>query len=628
MTSTATPLTLTNSGNDFLSGLLSADVTINGTDTVVWMLATDLTGNGNLSALNGTGNIDVQSGTLVTDETADAPGLPDYNGAITLDAGGTLKYYDTQDGDGFGTGTLDLKGGTLQNSSGGLAIVNNPIVVNGPVTTSSQGQRFKLAGALNIASGSIDVIGILVIDAGLKGSGAITLDGDELDVAGSNPTYTGNVTVNSGTIIVDNDNALGTGDLVADLAGEGLLESAAIGDPVLDNHLIVQAGTLDIQGQFTFPSGVTIDGDASLDLQGAGTQVDVSGPLAGTGDVVTNDESFQTTGATTGFTGDIDGQQQNPGGGTTTPTTVPNGPFALVTLSVSSTEIDLFWHSNSNNESGFTVERSTGGGAFVVIATLPAGTISYQNINLDPSTTYEYRVRAFNSLGNSSYTGVATATTLATGETPLPPPAIVPTTVPNGPFGLVVTPFSPTEIVLNWHDNADNEAGFAVERSLGNSGNWTVVNLLPANTTTFDDTTLQASTVYTYRVRAFNAIGSSSYAGPNSAETLPTGSTTHTHTPTPPTVTTVPNGPYAITGHSIPGTGISLQWHDNSDNEDGFILERQTGNGLFEPLTELPPGSISYIDNTAIAGDTYTYRVYAFNDLGDSSIATSSPITA
>ena len=510
-----------------------------------------------------------------------------------------------------------------------MAILSNPVSVIGTSNISSRGQKFKFTDSVNLAgSGSIDIFGTVALTGSISGSGDIIMDGDELDVGGSNPSFTGNVTVHSGTIEVVQDDALGNGNLVADLESQGVLESVSSVDPVLDNPLTVQTGTLILEGQFTFPSGVTIDSNANLGLQGAGTQVVVSGPLAGGGDVETGGESFTPTGSTTGFTGAIDGKSSNPSGGSTNPTTVPNGPFGLVALGLSSTEINLYWHSNSSNESGFAVERSSDGGSFTVVATLPAGTTTYPDTDLDPSTTYQYRVRAFNSMGNSSYTGVAMATTLTSGATAIPAPVGTPTSVPNGPFALSTTPYGSTQINLTWHDNANNEAGYAVERSEGTSDVWTVIMLLPADSTFYFDTTLAPATQYIYRVRAFNALGDSSYAGPSSTSTLPGGSTARTPISTPPSVTTVPNGPFALSAQVISATQIDLAWHDNSDDADGYLLERQTGDGDFEPLANLAPDSVSFTDDTVTAGNTYTYRLFAFNDFGDSSIATSVGVSA
>lgn len=54
-------------------------------------------------------------------------------------------------------------------------------------------------------------------------------------------------------------------------------------------------------------------------------------------------------------------------------------------------------------EEGFKIERKTGeGGVFSDIKTVEAGSTSYSDTGLSASTTYYYRVKAYNDGGNSA----------------------------------------------------------------------------------------------------------------------------------------------------------------------------------------------------------------------------------
>ncbi len=97
-----------------------------------------------------------------------------------------------------------------------------------------------------------------------------------------------------------------------------------------------------------------------------------------------------------------DGQPQDP----------PAAPSNLTATATSSTEIQLQWDDNSNNETEFRVELRGPGGNFVDIGSVPADSTQVTVIQLDPMTTYDFQVRARNSGGNSAYTNVASATTL------------------------------------------------------------------------------------------------------------------------------------------------------------------------------------------------------------------------
>ncbi|MEI6396426.1 MAG: fibronectin type III domain-containing protein, partial [Verrucomicrobiota bacterium] len=62
----------------------------------------------------------------------------------------------------------------------------------------------------------------------------------------------------------------------------------------------------------------------------------------------------------------------------------------------------------------------------------------------------------------------------------------------------------------------------------------------------------------------------------------------------------------------------SLAWKDNSTNEDGFQIERQTSSG-WQPLATVAANSKTFTDASAAAQrTTYTYRVLAFNVAGRS----------
>ncbi|MFP4395332.1 MAG: DNRLRE domain-containing protein [Anaerolineales bacterium] len=100
------------------------------------------------------------------------------------------------------------------------------------------------------------------------------------------------------------------------------------------------------------------------------------------------------------------------------PTLTPAAPSNLSAASASSTQIDLTWNDNSDNESGFKIERSPNGSSdWTQITTVGAGVTSHSNSGLSDDTPYYYRVRAYNSHGNSGYSNVASATTGS------PPPA-------------------------------------------------------------------------------------------------------------------------------------------------------------------------------------------------------------
>jgi fibronectin type 3 domain-containing protein len=92
-------------------------------------------------------------------------------------------------------------------------------------------------------------------------------------------------------------------------------------------------------------------------------------------------------------------------------TTVPVRPASLVATAVSSSQVHLSWQDNGGNEQGFRIQRKTGTGKWSLVATLAANATSYQDMGVSAGTTYNYRVQAYNAVGNSRFSAIASATT-------------------------------------------------------------------------------------------------------------------------------------------------------------------------------------------------------------------------
>src|SRR4029450_3673278 len=100
----------------------------------------------------------------------------------------------------------------------------------------------------------------------------------------------------------------------------------------------------------------------------------------------------------------------------------------------------------------------------------------------------------------------------------------------------------------------------------------------------------------------------------------PTRTSTQTRTPTSTPTRAPPAAPSNLTATAISGTQINLAWQDNSNNENGFKIERCQGNSCtnFAEIAQVG-ANVTVFSDTGLTPDTqYGYRVRAFNALGDS----------
>lgn len=286
---------------------------------------------------------------------------------------------------------------------------------------------------------------------------------------------------------------------------------------------------------------------------------------------------------------------------TSTPRILP--PSNLTASAGSSNQIVLNWTDNSNNEIGFTIERSFFDGttltAFTEIARVGKDVTFYRDGLISPAITYFYRVKAFaedtaedikNGVKNESlYSNEVSHELFA-----FAPSNLISTTT--------TTPYN-----LTWKDNSDNETGFEIERSESFESGFTKIGTVAANITTYSDTTAVANTTYYYRVRATISGGRvSGYSNVIS--------------PTGPTI----NSPSDLvaTGYSSLGPpevhGISLSWTDNSTNEVGFFVEEKTvDTPTYKEVLWVPANSGTGAMGITVIGLTVSsqhfYRIRAFN---------------
>jgi autotransporter-associated beta strand protein len=207
------------------------------------------TGNGTLT-LSGsntyTGGTTLNTGTLVIGNTAAAG-----TGTITQSSGSSLLKFDTT--------------GTVSNAMSIYNVASN--------------QTMTLSGSITAQNTTYDVASgtTLSINGTISGSGGVTKNGTgTLSISGNN-TFTGNTTVNSGTLRAGAANALGDSLEVVVNSGGSLLIAAS---EAIDNAAAVKlnGGTIEFDGNVTETLGAfTLLANSTIDMAGGNIWLQFSG---------------------------------------------------------------------------------------------------------------------------------------------------------------------------------------------------------------------------------------------------------------------------------------------------------------------------------------------------------------
>ena len=280
------------------------------------------------------------------------------------------------------------------------------------------------------------------------------------------------------------------------------------------------------------------------------------------------------------------------------PVVPPIPPENLTYSDLFSKSVRLSWSDMSEDEEGFRLERSQSSEFNLVDAiTLDPDMTTYQDINLLPSTDYYYRIVAFNAAGDSDFSYTLE---LRTPDDVVELPA---------PTSLELQEATVSSIRMRWQHHSDNEDGFYVEFSTDGGQTFTPAGTTAANVTTYTHTGLDPDTTYSYRINAYRGDQISEYSNTLQVKT----------NAQPPLA---PEAPTLLQAQTILADRVTLTWRDNSDNENGFHLERAENDDFSNSTTiDLDADQTSYPDTNLVPATTYYYRIQAYNTSGNSAFA-------
>lgn len=164
--------------------------------------------------------------------------------------------------------------------------------------------------------------------------------------------------------------------------------------------------------------------------------------------------------------------------------------------------------SNSLDNDNFVFSYSFDGNEFTDMLTLSSGDSGQFSYAFSPSTSSQLWIRVEDtnrSPGNKSLDELVIDHMYVLIETNQGTP-------PVAPSNLQVSSIEGTNIDLIWTDNALDETGFSVERTLNGENNWLEIANLPTDSNSYQDSALSPNTQYQYRVRAYNFGGNSPYS--------------------------------------------------------------------------------------------------------------------
>jgi len=181
-----------------------------------------------------------------------------------------------------------------------------------------------------------------------------------------------------------------------------------------------------------------------------------------------------------------------------------------------------------------------------------------------------------------------------------------------------------SKATLTWTDNSLNETGFTIQRAAdaGFTTGLTAFTVGP-NVATYTDDTIKNNQTYYYRVFASNLVGSPQLGFPTATAVSAYSNTAVAGAGQPPA------DPSNLNATTVTSTSVTLVWTDNSNNEDGFLIQRAENNGFSQGLTTFTvgPDIATFTDTTAQPNTRYYYRVRSFSGLGNSGFSNTVSVT-
>ena len=294
--------------------------------------------------------------------------------------------------------------------------------------------------------------------------------------------------------------------------------------------------------------------------------------------------------------------------GSSTPTvSAPSTPSTLTySSSINSYNSTRVTWGSVSGATKYVLERAINGGSFSQVYSGTA--TSYTDYGLNSSTTrVQYRVKATNSGGSSSYRTGSVSTVYYTK------PNVAPTTPSS--ISVPSTVYGGKSFTVSWGSSTDSDgnlSGYKLEQSTNGGSTWSQVYQGSGTSTTI---TLAFGTATQVMLRAYDSSNAHSDYKASGTSTV-----INNKAPSAPPSITVP---LSIHG----GKTAAITWaaaSDSDGNLSGYILERSVNSGSFSQLYK--GTAKSYTDSITKGWNTVQYRVCAYDSYNEKSSYTTAQV--
>jgi titin len=274
----------------------------------------------------------------------------------------------------------------------------------------------------------------------------------------------------------------------------------------------------------------------------------------------------------------------------------PTGPpLPPVNLSCTSGDgfVEITWEQPESDGgisvTGYSIEKKEGPNTRLI--DLNGMTLIYRDNDVTNGDQYSYRIRSINPAGDSSFTESIDCIPLGKPSTPL-----------NLEYK-VRRYFS----LVSWSPPEDNGGSPITSYRLFRNGS--LISELSATITTYNDTEVAPGINYHYSVSAVNSEG----------ESIKSDSITIGIPEIPEVSTSPPSAPMDLS-FTVSNLSVTMSWSEPESDGNSSVIEYniyRTYLGKEEMIESISSSSLTYTDNSVIAGGSYKYHVSARNGVGE-----------